>query len=316
MPVSLAAIEDARQRTAGTALRTPLFRLNGSDIPAEVYLKLENLQPIGSFKIRGAANAMAHLSTAQLQRGVLTASAGNMAQGVAWRARELGIPCTVVSPESAPETKLNAIARLGGRVIKVPFPRWWQTFEDRAYPGVDATFIHAFDDPHVMAGNGVIGLEILEDLPDVDAVVIPWGGGGLACGIASAIRAKKPSCKLYAAEVATAAPLSASLSAGAVSVVEYQPSFVDGIGSKSVFPQMFDRAQKLLDGALVADVASVAAAVCMLAERNRVIAEGAGACPVACALSGHAGPGKIVCVVSGGNIDAMKLCKILCEGSG
>ena len=220
---------------------------------AEIYLKLENLQPIGSFKIRGAANAMAHLSPAQLQRGVLTASAGNMAQGVAWRARELGIPCTVVAPETAPETKLQAIARLGGQVIKVPFERWWQTFQDRAYPGVDATFIHAFDDPHVMAGNGVIGLEILEDLPDVDAVLIPWGGGGLACGIASAVRAKKPACKLYAAEVATAAPLAASLSAGTVQVVDYQPSFVDGIGSKTVFPQMLDRARRLIDGALVAE---------------------------------------------------------------
>jgi threonine dehydratase len=316
MPISLAAIEDARRRVAGTALRTPLVRLNGLDMSAEIYLKLENLQPVGSFKIRGAANAMAHLSPAQLQRGVLTASAGNMAQGVAWRARELGVPCTVVAPVTAPETKLHAIARLNGYVIKVPFERWWQTFQDRAYPGVDATFIHAFDDPHVMAGNGVIGLEILEHLPDVDAVLIPWGGGGLACGIASAIRAKKPTCKLYAAEVATAAPLAASWSAGAVQIVEYQPSFVDGIGSKTVFPQMLDCARQLIDGVLVADLAEVAAAVCLLAERNRVIAEGAGACPVACALSGQAGAGKIACVVSGGNIDAVKLCSILRGGLG
>jgi len=315
MPVSLAAIEDARRKIAGTALRTPLVRLNGFDLPAEIYLKLENLQPIGSFKIRGAANAMAHLSRAQLQRGVLTASAGNMAQGVAWRARELGIPCTVVAPETASETKLQAIARLGGRVIKVPFQQWWQTFEDRAYPGVDATFIHAFDDPHVMAGNGVIGLEILEDLPEVDALLIPWGGGGLTCGIASAIRAKKPNCKVYAAEVATAAPLAASLSAGAVQVVDYQPSFVDGIGSKTVLPQMLDRARRLIDGALVTSLLEVAAAVRLLAERNRIIAEGAGACPVACALSGRAGAGTIACIVSGGNIDAKKLCTILSEGS-
>jgi threonine dehydratase len=316
MPVTLAAILDARRRIAGTALRTPLVRLNGFDMSAEIYLKLENLQPIGSFKIRGAANAMAQLSPAQLERGVLTASAGNMAQGVAWRARELGIPCTVVAPDTAPETKRQAIARLGGNVITVPFERWWQTFQDRAYPGVDATFIHAFDDPHVMAGNGVIGLEILEDLPDVDAILIPWGGGGLTCGIASAIRAKKPTCKLYAAEVATAAPLAASWSAGTVQIVEYQPSFVDGIGSKTVLPQMLDCARQLLDGVLVADLAEVAAAVCLLAERNRVIAEGAGARAVACALSGQAGAGKIACVVSGGNIDAVKLCSILRGGSG
>ena len=315
MPVTLADIEDARRRIAGTALRTPLVRLNGFDVSPEIYLKLENLQPIGSFKIRGAANAMAHLSPAQLERGVLTASAGNMAQGVAWVARELDIPCTVVAPETAPETKLQAIARLGGRVIKVPFQQWWQTFEDRCYPGVDATFIHAFDDPHVMAGNGVIGLEILEDLPEVDAVLIPWGGGGLTCGIASAIRVKKPTCKLYAAEVATAAPLAASLSAGTVQVVDYQPSFVDGIGSKTVFPQMLDRARRLIDGALVTSLEEVAAAVRLLAERSRVIAEGAGACPVACALSGQAGTGKIACIVSGGNIDAKKLCAILSGGS-
>jgi threonine dehydratase len=314
MQIGLAAILDARRRITGTALRTPLIRLNGFDTSAEIYLKLENLQPIGSFKIRGAANAMAQLSSAQLERGVLTASAGNMAQGVAHRARELGIPCTVVAPDSAPETKLQAIARLGGNVITVPFERWWQTFQDRAYPGVDATFIHAFDDPHVMAGNGVIGLEILEDLPDVDAIVIPWGGGGLTCGIASAIRTKKPGCKLFSAEVATAAPLAASLAARAVQTVEYQPSFVDGIGSKTVFPQMLESARQLIDGALVAELEDVATAVRLLAERNRVIAEGAGACPVACALSGHAGAGKIACVVSGGNIDATKLCTILRGG--
>jgi threonine dehydratase len=313
VPLSLAAIEEARRRTEGIALRTPLIQLNSSGLPSDIYLKLENLQPIGSFKIRGAANAMAHLSPEQLQRGVLTASAGNMAQGVAWWARELGIPCTVVAPETAPETKLEAIARLGGSLIKVSFERWWQTFEDRAYPGIDGTFIHAFDDEHVMAGNGVIGLEILEDLPDADAVLIPWGGGGLTCGIATALRAKSATCKVFATEVATAAPLAASLKARAVQVVEYQPSFVDGIGSKTVLPQMLERARELIDGALVAGLEEVAAAIRLLAERNRVIAEGAGACPVACALAGQAGVGKIVCVVSGGNIDAQKLCTILRE---
>ncbi len=308
---TLTEIEAARHGITGSAIRTPLVRLNTLNAPAEIYLKLENLQPIGSFKIRGAANAMAHTPQEQLARGVLTASAGNMAQGVAWRARELGIPCTVVAPDTAPETKVKAIERLGGRVIKVSFERWWQTFQERAYPGVDATFIHAFDDPYVMAGNGTIALEILEDLPDVDAMVIPWGGGGLTCGVASAVRALKPGCRLYAAEVATGAPLAASLAAGSVQVVDYKPSFVDGIGSKTVFPQMLERAQKLIDGALVASVDEVAAALRLMAERNRVIAEGAGGCPVACALSGQAGSGKIVCIVSGGNIDLHKLCAVL-----
>src|SRR5207302_6441749 len=314
MPVTLAAIEDARRRIAGAALRTPLVRLNGPDAPAEVYLKLENLQPIGSFKIRGAANAMARLPADQLRRGVLTASAGNMAQGVAWRARELGIPCTVVAPDTAPAVKVEAVKRLGGRVIQVPFERWWQTFQQRAYPGVDAAFLHAFDDPDVMAGNGTIGLEILEDLPAVDAVVIPWGGGGLTCGIAAAVRALKPGCRLYAAEVSTAAPLAASLAAGSAVAVDYRPSFVDGIGSKTVFPQMLARARALIDGSLVADLAEVAAALRLLAERNRVIAEGAGACPVACALAGKADGGKVVCVVSGGNIDLKTLCQVWGQG--
>jgi threonine dehydratase len=308
---TLGDIEQARRNIVGSALRTPLVRLNMLGAPAEIYLKLENLQPIGSFKIRGATNAMAHMAPEQLARGVLTASAGNMAQGVAWCARERGIPCTVIAPDTAPDTKIKAVERLGGRVIKVPFEQWWQTFVDRAYPGIDATFIHAFDDPNVMAGNGTIALEILEDLPEVDALVLPWGGGGLACGVAIGMRALKPDCRVFAAEVATAAPLAASLAAGSPQNVDYIPSFVDGIGSKSVFPQMFERARELLDGALVASLEEVAAAVRLLAERNRVIAEGAGACSTACALTGNAGSGKVVCVVSGGNIDASRFCALL-----
>jgi len=296
---------------AKTAIRTPLVRLNVDDAPAEIYLKLENLQPIGSFKIRGAANAIARLSSRELERGVVTASAGNMAQGVAWCARSLGIPCTVIAPDTAPDAKVHAIERLGGRVIKVPFADWWRAFEERAFPGVEGTFIHAFDDPHVMAGNGTIALEILEDLEHPDAIVIPWGGGGLTCGIATATRELQPRCRIYAAEVETAAPLAASLTAGTPTEVSYHPSWVDGIGAKAVFAQMFARAQNLIDGALVADLNSVADALRLLITRNHIVAEGAGACPVACAFSGKAGPGKIVCIVSGGNIDPSKLARIL-----
>jgi threonine dehydratase len=311
MVPSLTEIKDARRMIANSAIRTPLVRLNVSDAPAEIYLKLENLQPIGSFKIRGASNAMGRMTRESLARGVLTASAGNMAQGVAWRARELGIPCTVVSPETAPDAKIKAIERLGGRVIKAPFETWWKAFEERAFPGVEAVFIHAFDDLNVMAGNGTIALEIVEDLPEVDAVVVPWGGGGLTCGIAAAMRALNSNCKVYAAEVATAAPLAASLAAGSPQTVEYQPSFVDGIGSKMVFPQMLARAQELIDGSLVAELDEAAAALRLMAERNHIIAEGAAACSVACALAGKAGNGKVVCIVSGGNIDSAVLCGIL-----
>ena len=308
---SLAEIHAAREMIARSAIRTPLVRFNYREAPGEIYLKLENLQPIGSFKIRGATNAMAHMTPETLSRGVLTASAGNMAQGVAWGARELGIHCTVIAPETAPETKVKAIERLGGRVIKVPFEEWWKAFETRSFPGVEATFIHAFDDLNVMAGNGTIALEIIEDLPDVDAVVIPWGGGGLTCGIATAMRALKPKCRIYAAEVETAAPLAPSLAAGTPQLANYQPTFVDGIGAKIVFPQMLKRAQELIDGSLVASLDEVRSALRLIAERNRVIAEGAGACAPACAIAGKAGEGRVVCIVSGGNIDFAKLCEIL-----
>jgi threonine dehydratase len=307
----LSAVRDAREVIATSAIRTPLVRLNLLDSPAEIYLKLENLQPIGSFKIRGAANAISRMSAEQLKQGVVTASAGNMAQGVAWMARTLDIPCTVIAPDTAPEIKIKAIERLGGRVIKVSFEDWWKAFENRAHPGVEGTFIHAFDDPNVMAGNGTIAIEILEDLPEPDAIVIPWGGGGLTCGIASVLRELRPACKVFAAEVATAAPLSASFAAGVPTPVDYEQSFVDGIGAKAVFPQMFERAKKLIDDVLVAQLDEVAAAVKLLVERNHVVAEGAGATPVACALSGKAGKGKVVCVVSGGNIDAAKLAHVL-----
>ena len=306
----LPAIEVARRVIAGSAIRTPLVRFNAAGT-AEIYLKLENLQPIGSFKIRGASNAIARLSPEELQRGVVTASAGNMAQGVAWCARKLCIPCTVIAPATAPETKISAIERLGGRVIKVSFDEWWRAFQERAYPGVDGAFIHAFDDLDVMAGNGTIALEIFEDLPDVDAVVIPWGGGGLTCGIASALRSLRPTCKIFTAEVATAAPLAASIAAGVPTEVEYQSSWVDGIGAKAVFPQMFERAKNLIDGTLVAELPAVGEALRLMVQHNHIIAEGAGACPVACALSGGAGSGKIVCVVSGGNIDSSKLVKVI-----
>jgi threonine dehydratase len=269
------------------------------------------LQPIGSFKLRGAANAMQILPGEQLAEGVFTASAGNMAQGVAWNARRLGIPCTVVVPDHAPETKLTAVRRLGGTIIRVPFDEWWEILTSRKCDNCKGVFIHPVSDPSVIAGNGTIGLEILEDFPDVDAVVIPYGGGGLSSGIASAIRSLKPQTRIYACEVETACPLALSLQAGEPRKVSYTASFVDGIGGKSLLTEMWPMVRDLLEGSLVMSLAEVAAAVRLLAERNRVIAEGAGATPVAAALSGKAGGGKVVCVVSGGNIDLAVLTRIL-----
>jgi len=312
--IPLADIQAARERIAGAAIRTPLVRLN-ADAPAEIHLKLECLQPIGSFKIRGASNRMALASKAELARGVWTASAGNMAQGVAWNAKRLGIPCTVVVPEGAPATKIAAVERLGGKVVPIPHDEWFDTFRTHRREGIEGTFVHAFSDDAVMAGNGTIGLEILEDLPDVDAVVVPFGGGGLSCGIASALRALRPRTKVYAAEAATAAPLVASLAKGEATEIAHTRTFVDGIGGPRVFPEMFALAKELLDGSLVSTLEEIAAAIRLLVERNHVVAEGAGAAGVAAALAGKAGKGKVVCIVSGGNIDRATLATILQGGT-
>jgi threonine dehydratase len=294
---------------AGAAVRTPLVRLHAPEAPADIYLKLENLQPIGSFKIRGAYNAARRAG--DVSAGLVTASAGNMAQGVAWAARELGVPCTVIAPDHAPEAKVAAIERLGGRVIKLPFAEWWTVIEESRYEGVEGLFLHPVENEDVMAGNGTIGLEILEDLPDPDAVLVPWGGGGLFTGIASAVRAERPETKLFGCEIETASPLNATLEAGSPQEVEYQTTFVDGAGAKALLPKMWALAEPLLDGAYKASLDETAAAIRLMAERARVIAEGAGALAPAAALSGRAGRGKLVCIVSGGNIDFSKLTVIL-----
>jgi len=292
-------------------MRTPLVRLDIPEAPAEIWLKLECLQPIGSFKIRGAVNAIRQASPEALARGVVTTSAGNMAQGVAWAAREAGVPATIVVPDHASEAKLAAIARLGGRVVKVPYERWWEVMEAGRYEGADGLFVHPVQDDLVMAGNGTIALELLEDLATFDSVLIPYGGGGLTTGIASALRTLAPEVRVYAVEPETGAPVAATLAAGGEPTpVEYRASFVDGAGSKSLLPRMWELVRPLLAGSHVVSIAEAAAAIRVLAERASVIAEGAGALAVAAALSGRAGSGRIVCIVSGGNIDASRLAAI------
>jgi threonine dehydratase len=309
--IGLAEIVAARDRISGSVVRTPLVRLHVADAPAEIYLKLENLQPINSFKLRGATNAIMLADPGDLAKGLVTASAGNMAQGVAWTARQLGLPATIAVPEHAPQAKLAAISRLGGQVVKVPYDEWWNAIVTSRVDGVEGLFVHPVQDPRVMAGNGTIGLEILDDLPDPDAVVIPYGGGGLTVGIASAIRALSPGTKIITTEPATAAALVAARAAGHPVEVGYQASFVDGSGSRRVLDSMWPLVAPLVDDALAIPVPEVAAAVRTLAERVRVIAEGAGALAPAAALSGRAGTGKIVCVVSGGNINLTKFAEIL-----
>lgn len=307
-PIPIEEIRAARERISGAVIHTPLVRLNVDDAPAEIYLKLENLQPIGSFKLRGAGNAMTKAEKETLENGVWTMSAGNHGQGVAWYARKLGLECAIIVPDNAAKTKIDAMKRLGAKIVEVAVEDFFDTSK---YPEMRGVLIHPFSDPAVMAGQGTIGLEILEDLPDVDSVVIPFGGGGLSCGVASAIRALKPDVKLYGCEIETAAPLAPSLTAGEQVDVNYTPSFVNGIGIPYIFPEMWDLAKRLLDGSIVVGLEETAAAVRMLVERNHVVAEGAGAVSVAAALSGKAGFGKVVCVVSGGNIGSDKLVRIL-----
>jgi threonine dehydratase len=308
--VPLDEIRRARERIADAVASTPLMRLD-ADAPCEIWLKLENLQPIGSFKLRGALSAVRAASAGELAGGVVTASAGNMAQGVAWAAREAGVPARVVVPEGAPRAKLDAVERLGGELVPVSYDTWWRAMVDRSYDGVAGLFVHPSDDPAVIAGNGTIGLELVEELDSFDAVVVPWGGGGLTLGIASAVKALRPGTRVVAVEPATGAPLAASFAAGTQVDAEYQPSFVDGAGGPLLLPGVWERARELVDAALAVPLDETAAAMRVLASRARVVAEGAGALPVAAALSGAAGGGRVVCIVSGGNIDAPVLGHIL-----
>jgi len=311
-PISLDEIEQARKRIAESTLRSPLVHLGVDDAPADIYLKLENLQPTGSFKVRGAGNVIALLSNQERDQGVYTCSAGNMGQALAWHARRNRISCTVIVPDTAPETKLAAIKRFGAKIIQLPWDELWQVAVTHHYAPLEGSvFIHPFTDRRMIAGNGTIGLEILEDLPNVDSVIIPFGGGGLATGIATAIKGRKKDTKVYACEPETAAPLAASFAAGSAQAVERIPSFVDGIGAESVLPEMWELVQPLLEGSIVVSLREIAYAIGLLFERSRVVAEGAGAASVAATLAGKAGKGRVVCVVSGGNIDLSKLVKIL-----
>jgi threonine dehydratase len=308
--IPIEEIRAARERLAGRVVRTPLVRLELPDGPGEVYLKLENLQPIGSFKLRGALNAILQSDPEELRGGVVTASAGNMGQGVAWAARELGLACTVVVPDHAPETKLAAIERLGGRVVKVEYERWWQAISESAFPEAQGVFIHPVQDERVMAGNGTIGLEVLDDLPEVDRVLVPFGGGGLSTGIASAVKAGRPEAKVYAVEPETGAPFTAAFESGEPRPVEYTVSFVDGSGAPALLPAMWSRAREVLDGGFAVSLDETADAVRLLANRARVVAEGAGALALAAAIR-QRWDERVVCIVSGGNIDAAKLATIL-----
>ena len=315
--IPISAIEDASRTVYQAAVRTPLVRLelpfaDGARTAPEIFLKLESLQPIGSFKIRGAWNAVRALTPEQLTRGVWTVSAGNAAQGVAFAARHAGAPCSVMVMDTAPQTKVAAIERLGARIVRVSYDEAWRTVEQHRSDRMEGTFVHPFDDDRFIAGNGTAGLEILEDLPDVDAVIAPLGGGGLLAGIGAVMRSRKPDVKVFAAEPETAAPLATSFARGEASYFEqWTASFVDGAGGKSVLPTMWPLLQRLVDESIVVSLDDVRHAMKRTAERVHVIAEGAAACAVAAALGGRAGTGKIVAVVSGGNIDLSRFAALV-----
>jgi threonine dehydratase len=311
-PIQLSEIQEARKRIAQTIVRTPLIRLElGPGFP-DIRLKLENLQPINAYKLRGAANAVALLSDSERKRGVWTISAGNAGQGVAYAARQAGIPCAVVVIETAPKAKLQRMEALGAKLFPVPYEVAWKTLEERSFPGAEGIFIHPFDDDNFIAGHGTMGLEILEDAPDTAAVIASIGGGGLITGVGSALKALKPEIKIFGVEPATAAPAALSLKMGSPQVFkDWKASFVDGAGGQSVFPRMWDRMKPVVDDYFVVSLEETKEAMRLMAEKARVISEGAGALPLAAALSGKAGNSPIVAIVSGGNIDLKKFCELI-----
>jgi threonine dehydratase len=305
-------IEDAYQHVYEASVRTPLVRLNSDNSSAEIYLKLENLQPIGSFKIRGAYNAVRLLKASERGRGVWTVSAGNAAQGVALAARKIDVPCRVLVMDTAPATKLEAIRRLGAEIVKASFDECWKALGERRHSDMTGAFVHPFEDDEFIAGNATCGLEILEDLPDVDAIVAAFGGGGLSCGIACVMQAQKPTAKVFAAEPETASPLARSFALGsAQDFPEWKASWVDGCGGKSVFPRMWALANHTLAGSIVVSLEEIRQAMKLVAQGNHVIVEGAGACAVAAALTGKCGSGKVVAIVSGGNIDLSRFTELV-----
>jgi len=311
-PILLAEIREARERIAETIVRTPLIRLQlGLGYP-DIRLKLENLQPINAYKLRGAANAVAMLSESERARGVWTISAGNAGQGVAYAAKKAGVPCTVVVIETAPASKIERMRALGARLVPVSFDVAWKALEERSFPGVDGTFVHPFDDHNFIAGHATMGLEILEDVSDTAAVIASIGGGGLIVGVASALKALKPEVKVWGAEPETAAPVALSFEMGSPQVfADWKSSFVDGAGGQSVFPRMWQRMKPLVDGSIVVTLEETKRAMRLMAEKARIISEGAGALPLAAALTGKAGQGPVVAIVSGGNIDLKKFCEII-----
>jgi len=313
-PIELSEIKEARSRIASTIVQTPLLKLElGPGFP-DIRLKLENLQPINAYKLRGAANAVAMLSEAERELGVWTISAGNAGQGVAYAARKAGVPCTVVAIEAAPLAKLDRMKALGAKLVLVPYEVAWKALDERSYPGVEGTFIHPFDDDNFIAGHGTMGLEIIESAPDVTTVIAAIGGGGLITGVGSAIKALKPPVKIISAEPETAAPFAYSFKKGSPQVFpDWKATFVDGAGGQSVFPRMWDRMKPLVDDAIVVTLEETKAAMRLMAEKTRVISEGAGALALAAALTGKAGPGPIVAVVSGGNIDLAKFCELVAD---
>ncbi len=311
-PITLSEIEAAQKRIGGTIVRTPLVRLElGPEFP-DIRLKLENLQPINAYKLRGAVNAVAMLPESERARGVWTISAGNAGQGVAYAARQAGVPCSVVVIETAPAAKIDRMRALGAKLIPVPHEVAWQALEEHAFPGVEGTLVHPFDDHNFIAGHATMGLEILEDAPDTAAVIASIGGGGLIAGVGSTLKALRPEIKIWGVEPETAAPFARSFAAGSPQEFkEWKSSFVDGAGGRSVFPRMWERMRPTVDGSLVVSLDETRKAMRLLAEKARIVSEGAGAMPLAAALTGKAGRGPIVCIVSGGNLDLEKFCELI-----
>jgi threonine dehydratase len=307
-----AAVRQARTDIDDLILRIPPLPVSADEAGRELFLQLENLQPVGSYKLRGAGLALRRIDPAQLRDGVVTVSAGNLGQGIAWIAGRMGIPCRVLVPAHAPAAKVAALGRLGAEVERISQEAWWSAMVSGELPGERGYFLHGVFDANIMTGHGTIGVDLLDAIPDLDAVVVPFGGGAMLCGIAAVLKARNPRIRIHACEVETGAPLQPALRHGGPVEVPYTPSFVDGIGSRSVFPEMWPLLHAVVEDSIVVTLDEVRAAIRKLAIEHHVIAEGAGAAALAAAMTGRAGAGRIACVISGGHIDPKILADILC----
>lgn len=310
-PPTLTEIEEAANTLRAVAFHTPLVPLHTFDKDTDIYLKLEIHQPIGSFKIRGVFNAVASLDQSERKNGLSTVSAGNTAQALAWTGRYFSVPSRSLMPDTAPQTKIDAVKAYGGQPILVPIAEIFRFLKEQLWENEPYTFIHPWTNRRVMIGHATIGLEIMADLPEVDSVFVPVGGGALIGGIATAIKQRNPSARVYAVEPQGCAALAESFKQNRPASVDCK-TICDGVAVPYMTDEVFGILKEIVDDVLLVSEDTVKQTVKRLALGNRIIAEPSAALPVAAALAmPQSKRGQSVCVVTGGSIDTEKLVGIL-----